>query len=395
MFKRDIEISLKKLSKFPAIAILGPRQSGKTTLVKINFKNHKFYSFEDPTIREFAQSDPKRFLSDSENKFGIILDEFQYVPELLSYIQLDIDNKKRPGYFILTGSQNFLMNQAITQTLAGRIGILTLLPLSLNELKENNLIKENNIDNVILNGFYPRLYAENFSPTDLYPSYIHTYIERDVRQLTNVGDLRTFQKFLGLCAGRIGQLLNLSDLATNCGISVPTASKWISILEASYVIFILQPYFNNFNKRLTKSPKLYFYDTGIACNLLGISSDNILSLSPFRGHLFENLIISDLKKQFYNYGITPPIYFWRDQNGRTEIDCLIDYESNLIPIEIKSSQTISMEYFKNLIDWGKIAQSISANNYIIYAGDTNQTRSSGNIINWESSANLIKKLYKF
>ncbi len=257
LFKRNLEKALARMKKFPVVAILGPRQSGKTTLSKSYFKKHVFVSLENPVTREFASSDPVRFLKDNENKYGLIIDEFQYVPQLLSYIQLEVDEKKRPGYFVLTGSQNFLMNQAITQSLAGRVGILTLLPLSCKELLENKLIKDG-INDVMFHGGYPRIYQENLLPTDVYPSYIQSYLEKDVRQITNVGDLHTFQKFLGLCAGRVGQLLNLSDLATNCGISVPTATRWLSVLEASYVLFLLQPHFNNFNKRLTKTPKLFF-----------------------------------------------------------------------------------------------------------------------------------------
>lgn len=393
-YNREIQESLERKSTFPVIAILGPRQSGKTTLVKNHFSKHAFFSLEDLSIREFITSDPKGFLKEHENEFGIILDEFQYAPQILSYIQLEVDEKNRPGYFVLTGSQNFLMNQAITQSLAGRVGILALLPFSLKELKDNKLLHENVLQ-AIINGGYPRIYSGGVSsPSDLYPDYIQTYVERDVRQLINVGDLRTFQKFLALCAGRIGQLLNLSDIATNCGISVPTAQKWISILEASYILFLLQPHFNNFNKRLVKTPKLYFYDTGVASNLLGITSDKILSLSPFRGPLFENMIIADIGKQFFNRGMRSPLYFWRDQNDRLEVDCIIDVEAKLFPVEIKSSQTPSIGYFNTLEKWNEIAQTSASDNYVVYAGDTNQERKKGTMIGWRRAADLVELIYK-
>lgn len=394
IYKRDLKKPLKRLLKFPVVAILGPRQSGKTTFVKENFKKHAFFSLEDPTIREFVISDPKGFLRENENSHGIIFDEFQYAPELLSYIQLDVDEKKRSGYFILTGSQNFLMNQAISQSLAGRVGILTLLPLSLSELKKNKLI-DDSIHEIILKGMYPRLYAKKIEPQDFYPSYIQTYIERDVRQLINVGNLRTFQKFLELCAGRIGQQLNLSDLASNCGISIPTVHSWLSLLEASYLIFLLRPHFANFNKRITKTPKLFFYDTGIACSLLGISTTKTLALSPFRGNLFENFIISDLCKQFFNNGQRPPLYFWRDANGRIEVDCIIDIENKLIPVEIKASETIaSNNFFKSLEEWNALSQTSPAFNYVVYGGEDNQTRNKGHIIGWKSESDLVEKVYK-
>jgi len=331
-----------------------------------------------------------------ENSKGIIIDEFQHVPDILSYIQLEVDAKKRPGYFILTGSQNFLMNQAITQTLAGRVGILTLPPLSIHELEQNNLLVNKKLDEIIFNGGYPKIYSENLQPTHIYPSYIQTYVERDVRQLTNVGDIRSFQRFMQLCAGRIGQLLNLSEIAGVCGISVSTAQRWISILDASYILFFLQPHFKNFNKRLTKSPKIYFYDTGLACSLLGIDAPNILALHSLQGSIFENFIIADIAKQYFNIGKRPPIYFWRDLNGRIEIDCIIEENLNLYPIEIKSGETIAKDYFNGLQEWNKISNTNPNNNFLIYGGELKQERSVGNIMGWKNIGNFvenIKKLY--
>ncbi len=311
MFLRDLEAILEEFKRFPVIAIIGPRQSGKTTLATKKFSNYVYTSLEHLKTRELAEDDPEKFLRLHENEHGIIIDEFQRVPDILSHIQLEVDTKKRPGYFVLTGSQNFLMNQAISQSLAGRVGILTLFPLSLNEMHENNLIPQT-VDEVMFNGFYPRLYAEKFPPHQLYPSYIQTYIERDVRQLSNIGDLSTFKKFVKLCAGRIGQLLNFNELANSCGMSVPTIQRWFSILEASYIVFRLHPYANNFNRRIIRHPKLYFYDTGVACSLLDIESPERLAIDRLRGSLFENFIIADLCKHFFNIGMQPRVYFWRD-----------------------------------------------------------------------------------
>jgi uncharacterized protein len=396
MFKRALESTLLSYTKFPAIAILGPRQSGKTTLAKSIFKDYEYVSFEDPDTRSLAKNDPQQFLRINENLNGIIIDEFQHVPDILSYIQLEVDEKNRPGYFVLTGSQNFLMNQAITQSLAGRVGILTLQPLSIKELEQSNLLADSlssSLDEIIFKGGYPRIYDKNFPPQELYPSYIQSYVERDIRQLTNVGDLRSFQRFMKLCAGRIGQLLNLSELASVCGVSVSTAKRWISILEASYVIFLLQTHFKNFNKRISKSPKIYFYDTGLACSLLGIDSSKLLSLHPLRGNIFECFIISDIFKQYLNIGKRPPVYFWRDLNGRLEVDCIVEEGLSLFPIEIKSGETVATDYFKNLKQWSMLAKTDLKDGYVIYGGSiTHQTRFEGNIINWKSAGSLIERL---
>lgn len=391
MFKRDLVNTLMRFAKFPVVGLFGPRQSGKTTLVKNVFKNHRYLNFEDPGIRDFATQDPKSFLKQYENQYGIILDEFQYVPQILSYIQIESDEKKRPGYFVLIGSQNFLMNQAITQSLAGRIGILTLLPLSLHELKENDLLP-NDVHKLILSGNYPRIYAEHFTTEEFYPSYIHSYVERDIRQLINVENLRKFRKFMQLCAARIGQLLNVSDLAVSCGINERTVESWLSILEASYIIFLLQPHHKNFNKRIIKTPKLYFYDTGLACALLGIKLLEEFSLSSVKGNLFESLIIADFYKQFYNSGSQPSLYFWRDKNGYIEIDCLMDRAGQLTPLEIKSGETISNMFFESLKKWHELAKTNMEDGYIIYGGDLTQNRKIGKVISWQNAGDLIGKL---
>lgn len=265
------------------------------------------------------------------------------------------------------------------------------MPFSIHELKENGLLGLQS-SHTLFKGGYPRIYAAKIDPVDFYSSYINTYIERDVRQLINVGDLNTFQKFLALCAGRVGQLLNLSELAMSCGISISSATRWLSVLQASYIIFILQPHFNNFNKRINKTPKLFFYDTGVACSLLRIVNEKTLALTPFRGNLFENLIISDFFKQYYNNGMRPSLYFWRDKNGRIEVDCIIDQGTKLVPIEIKASQTIATNFFNGIVRWNELSDTLPADNYIIYAGDTNQKRNKGRIIGWQSAATLIDKL---
>jgi|SaaInlLV_10m_DNA_2_1039722.scaffolds.fasta_scaffold00046_51 uncharacterized protein len=392
-FSRTLAKKFERYVKFPVIVVQGPRQSGKTTLVRHYFKNYKYINLEKPEDRDFAINDPEGFLAKYENKNGIIIDEFQYAPQLLSYIQVDVDEKKRSGYFILTGSQNFLMNQNITQSLAGRVGILTLLPFSNKELITNK-INSQDYNKAIINGCYPRLYEKEMLPEELYPSYIQTYVERDARQVISIDSLKTFQKFIALCAGRIGQLLNISEISMNCGIDRKTADKWISILEASYILFMLQPYFKNYNKRITKTAKIYFYDTGLACSLLKIRTADDLALSPFRGHLFENFIIADFYKQYYNRAINPPLYFWRDQNGIIEIDCIVDKGSKQIPIEIKSGATIAPTFFRSLGLWSQIADKDPKNGYIIYGGESVQLRKSGHVLGWKEATDLMEKIEK-
>lgn len=391
MITRDLKDTLVRFAKFPVVGVFGPRQSGKTTLVKNHFKDHKYLNFEDPDTRDFASNDPRGFLNAHENPHGLILDEFQYVPQILSYVQLESDEKKRPGYFVLTGSQNFLMNQAVTQSLAGRIGILTLLPLSLHELNYAGLLADN-VNEMLLKGSYPRLYTDQFTPDEFYPSYIHSYVERDVRQLVNVENLRIFRKFMQLCAARVGQLLNISDLAMNCGVNQKTIEKWLSILEASYILYLLVPYHKNFSKRAIKTPKLFFYDTGLACSLLGIKTIEDISLSPWKGHLFECLIISDFYKQFYNAGSQPTLYFWRDKNGYIEVDCVVERASRLFSIEIKSAETVRSDLFTSLEKWQELTQADATTSYLVYGGDLTQKRSQGNLVDWKNAGTLISKI---
>lgn len=370
---------LKLAQKMPAIAVLGPRQSGKTTLATTTFPNYQYVSLEDPDNLEFATTDPRSFFKQYANK--VIIDEAQKAPKLFSYLQTIIDSNPIAGNFILTGSQNFLLQANISQSLAGRVAILTLLPLSMRELI-NTAYQANDLEKIMVTGFYPKIYAAKLEAQDWYPSYIQTYLERDVRQLKNVHDLGDFQRFVKMCAGRTGQLLNLSSLANDCGITYNTAKAWLSLLEASFIVFLLQPYYRNFGKRLIKAPKLYFYDIGVACSLLGIDQPEQLQTSYLRGSLFENLVISELIKHYYNQGKIPKLYFWRDQVGH-EIDCIYE-ENGLIAIELKSGRTITQDAFANLRYWKKLIPDGAGKAFVIYGGDTNQLRSDVTVVSWKN-----------
>lgn len=391
MFSRDIEKTLQEYAKFPVVAVLGPRQSGKTTLVRHAFAHHKFLSLDHEVTRAFAIDDPEGFLRTHENDHGIILDEFQYAPALTTYIKLLVDQKKHPGYFVLTGSQNFLANRAITESLAGRVGIMHLLPFSNHELIANNLT-QGSLHNVIFSGCYPRVYDDGIAPDKFYPSYILSYVQRDIEAHISPKNISTFRRFLQLCAGRIGQLCNVSALATETGISSPTAKEWLSLLEASYVLFFLEPHYNNFNKRLIKMPKLYFFDTGLACSLLRIDSAQVLHNSHFYGALFESMIISDLYKQYCNLGRRPPLYFWRDAGGAHEVDCLLDHGSVIHPIEIKAGTTVTQDAFRGLDYWNSLANADPNNGYVVYAGTERQFRKQAHVIGWQESASLLEHL---
>ena len=385
MIKRDIQDQLLKLAgKFPVIAVIGPRQSGKTTLVKATFPEMEYANLEEPDTRLFAQNDPRSFLSNRKN--GLVIDEAQRVPELFSYVQTMVDEKKIPGSFILTGSHNFLMQEKISQTLAGRVAILTLLPFSLNEVRPDN--SHDDFSNFIFRGFYPPIYDRKIEPTDWYPNYIRTYLERDVRLIKNIPDLNSFTLFVKLCAGRIGQLLNLSSLAVEAGISVNTVKSWLSVLEASYIIFRLEPHFQNFNKRLVKMPKLYFYDTGLACSLLGLESVNQISTHYLVGSLFENLVLSDLLKYKMNRGLNSNFYYWRDKLGR-EIDCLIDSGLEKIILEIKSGKTINEEFFNGLNFYKDLSENENIFSYLIYGGEKTEARSAGKVLPWNKATTVF------
>ncbi len=393
MFRRELEpILLKRAQKIPVIAILGPRQSGKTTLAKGVFSQHKYVSLENHDDRELATNDPRGFLDLHKNIFGIILDEIQHAPKLLSYIQTYVDEAHRPGHIILTGSQNILLNAAISQTLAGRIAIFTLLPFSINELKSNGLLGDR-VEDLAYKGGYPRIYTYDLEPTSWYADYIETYVERDVRQIAQVADLSTFKRFIRLCAGQVGQLLNFVSLANDCGIDQRTAKAWLSILEASYIVFLLQPHHVNFRKRLIKSPKLYFYDSGLVCALLDIKSSSQLDTHYLRGGIVESLLISEIIKYYYNRGERPHhVYFWRNQTGN-ELDCVIQKNNQLVPIEIKAGQTVNSSFFTGLNYWATLAQTPKPNGYVLYGGNTNQTWPQGKVVSWKNLANIFEDDY--
>ncbi len=386
--KRDIEESIQKIyRKIPVIVVTGPRQSGKTTLCKNFFSSKKYINLEELDKRDFALSDPKGFL----NQYGydVIIDEIQRAPQLLSYIQVIVDENPK-AKFILTGSSQFELMSKITQSLAGRAIIVRLLPFSLKELKVLYKNKMPDVFSFLIKGFYPRLHINKIEQSIFYGSYISTYIERDLRLLINLKDLHLFQKFLKLCAGRIGNILNLSSLANDIGVSHTTVKTWINLLETSNIIFLLKPYYKNISKRLIKSPKLYFYDTGIAAYLLGIETKEQLLRDPLRGALFENLVISEFIKMRFNNLKDNNLYFYRDSNG-TEIDLMCVKGNEIIPIEIKSGETITDEYFKNI---KKIKHSLPNICYpsVIYAGNDIQMRTDINVYPYFDINNLFKNI---
>ena len=376
MIERTLASKVTSLAqKFQVITLIGPRQSGKTTLVRATFPDLPYVSLEEPDIRQIALTDPRGFLSNYPN--GVILDEIQNTPELFSYVQRIVD-ENRQIQFILTGSSNFLLMEKISQTLAGRTAVLHLLPFSLQELEPLT----DSYENLIFKGQYPRIYDRTIPPPDFYPSYIQTYVDRDVRMIKNIGDINAFIQFTQLCAGRIGQPLNNASLANDAGISPNTAKSWLSILESSYILYRLQPYHRNFNKRLIKSPKLYFYDTGVACSLLGIREQEQVNLHYMKGSLFENLILNEFIKRSYNRGENRQPYYWQDNHGK-EIDCLLVNGEKVAAVEIKSGKTISTSYFENLIYWRSMTALPENQVYVVYGGEQSMQTSAGTLISWK------------
>ncbi|HJH60064.1 MAG TPA: ATP-binding protein [Bacteroidetes bacterium] len=379
MIQRLLQTKLSELiQKYPIVTLTGPRQSGKSTLLRYSFPDYKYVSLEDPDIRLFATDDPRGFLSTYPDK--TIIDEAQRVPTLFSYIQTHTDKAGKEGMYLLAGSHNFLLMENINQSLAGRTAILKLLPFSHTEMKKGDILPCS-IDEEIFKGNYPRLYDKNIAPSDYYPFYVQTYVERDVRLMKNIGDLSKFIRFIKLCAGRIGQLLNLSSLANECGVAVSTISAWISVLEASYLCYLLKPDYNNYAKRLVKTPKLYFYDTGLACSLLDIRTPEQVSTHFLRGGLFENMVINEFIKSSYNRGEEPSLTFWRDSTGN-EVDLLQYVNGKQYAYEIKSGATFSPDFFKGISKWAKLSGASSDQCYVIYNGDKNMQTSSGGLIKW-------------
>jgi predicted AAA+ superfamily ATPase len=381
MVVRAASQKLKQLvTKFPVVGLLGPRQSGKTTLAKELFPKKPYVSFENQDTVLLAIRDPRAFLSAYKN--GAVFDEIQRAPQLLSYLQELVDaHKKKAGLFVITGSQNLLLLETITQTLAGRIAFIQLLPFSLTELRDTNFGKQT-LDGFLFRGGYPRLYQQRIAPTDYYPNYLLTYVERDVRQIKNISNLALFQRFLKICATRTGQQLNYSAIANDCGIDQKTVLNWLGILEASFIAFRLQPYYNNLGKRLLQMPKLYFYDTGLCSSLLEIENEKQMANHPLRGALMENLMIIELLKSRLNRGLRSNLFYWRDRTGN-EIDLLLDQSDAVVPIEIKSSTTFHLNFLKGIRYWQKLNPKLKSS-YLVFNGKDGQVEKT-KILNWENT----------
>lgn len=379
MIKRALQTKLLELiKKYPIVTLTGPRQSGKSTLLQHSFPDYNYISLEDPDMRLFAVDDPHGFLATYPDK--TIIDEAQRVPTLFSYIQTHTDKEGREGMYLLAGSHNFLLMENINQSLAGRTAVLKLLPFSHAEMLHGGILPRT-VDEEIFKGSYPRLYDKDISPTDYYPFYIQTYVERDVRLMKNIGDLSKFIRFIKLCAGRIGQLLNLSSLANECGVAVSTISTWLSVLEASYICYLLKPDYNNYAKRLVKTPKLYFYDTGLACSLLDIRTAEQVSTHFLRGGLFENLVINEFIKSAYHKGEMPDATFWRDSTGN-EVDLLQYVGGKPYAYEIKSGATYSPNFFSGIAKWAKLSGAEQEQCFAIYNGEKNLKTSTGELLKW-------------
>ena len=373
----------ERLAKFPILTLTGPRQSGKSTLLKNSFPEYAYFNLERLDYQRLIKNDPIGFLQNQGEK--IIFDEAQRVPELFNYIQVISDERNTPGQYILSGSQSFLMNNYISQSLAGRTSVNRLFPFDMNEIGTTDSIIE-----AIFKGFYPRIYDYKIEPTEFYPPYIQTYIERDVRSLKSIENLTTFSRFLGLCAGRIGQVLNLTSLANDTGISVNTAKSWLSLLEASFILFTLQPYYKNFSKRLIKSPKIYFYDTGLVCSLLNIQSVEMIQTHYLYGALFENFIIAEIMKLQAHNGKKSTLYFWRDNNG-VELDCLVERgNGQLCVIEIKGGATINQDYLKHIKRFNP--DGIKTEKYVIYTGKETINIGNVNIIGQKDMLSCLKSI---
>jgi len=383
MIKRDAEKELRSLAKqFKAVAITGPRQSGKTTLAKYVFGSLPYVNLENPDSRRYAIEDPRGFLK--EYSGGAVLDEVQRTPELFSYLQQILDEDKAKGRFILTGSNNFMIQENISQTLAGRIAYLNLLPFVISELTPGDV---GDLNDRILIGCYPPVFDQKIDFDKWYPNYIRTYIERDVRLIRNISNLDLFGKFLKLCAGRTGQLLNVNSIAIEVGADNKTITSWLGLLENSFIIFRLFPHHRNFNKRIVKMPKLYFYDSGLVCSLLGIRQEEQLKLHPLYGNIFETFVVSEIRKHLFNRGIQSGLYFWRDNTGH-EIDLLIESGNRLLPVEIKSGQTITQDFFKPVEYWKKLSGTNEC--VIVHAGNNSQRRTSGTqVITWRGIHKII------
>jgi len=385
MFNRDMHAELLEMAKqYPVVTVTGPRQSGKTTLVRLAFPDKPYVNLESIAVKQLVEADPVGFLDKYPD--GAIIDEIQCHPELLSDIQVRVDAKQAAGMFILTGSHQVGLQGAIAQSLAGRTAVLHLLPMSLSELAAAN--QEDTLDALLLKGCFPRIYHDRLDPTKAYNGYVQTYLERDVRQMLEVKNLHAFRKFITLCAGRIGQVFNKESMANEVGVSSKTIAHWLSILEASYIIFLLPPYFENIGKRLIKSPKLYFCDVGLAAYLLGIETTTQMSRDPLRGQLFENLVILELIKKRWNQGLEHRLHFYRDSN-QNEVDVLYQTGHHVIPIEIKSSKTFHASFGRALAYLKRIMPERVVHATVVYAGDAEQRVSDMRLLNYAHAARAL------
>jgi predicted AAA+ superfamily ATPase len=387
--RQALGVLLQRATLYPVVTVLGPRQSGKTTLCQMAFPDKPYVNLEQPDVREFAQQDPKAFLAQFPD--GAVLDEIQNVPSLLSWIQVLTDADPRKGRFVLTGSHQLQVSAQITQSLAGRTAVLELLPLSLSELaKANDLpaVEPADVNGLMLQGGYPRIHAQSMPPEVMLSDYFATYVERDVRQLINLRHLREFGQCVRLLAGRTGQLLNQTSLGNEVGVSSNTITQWLSILEASFLVFSLAPWSVNIGKRLVKSPKIYFYDVGLACWLLGIKTVEQLQHHPLRGALFENLVVLEVLKSLRNQGLRDPLYFFRDSNG-LEIDLLLDHANGLQLVEIKASQTVSAPLFKNLRTVSTLLGDRVKSQHLIYGGAERQDRTGVEVMPYGQAGTLV------
>ena len=386
MIKREIQNELALVAKeYPVVTISGPRQSGKTTLAKMQFPDHTYCNLEDPDTRRLAEQDPRAFFA--QYPAPMIIDEVQRVPELLSYIQGLADETKERGQYILTGSHQLSLRQAVSQSLAGRTALLELLPLSIAELALAGI--ELSRDETIFQGFYPRIYSENVTPQTLYRNYLRTYVERDVRQILNIKELSLFEQFIRLLAGRTGQVLNLHSLGNDIGVTSKTLREWLSVLEASFIVFRLPPYFENFGKRIIKSPKIYFTDTGLLCYLLGIEKPEQIMRDPAFGQLFETLVVMEALKTRFNQGKQPNLYFFRDNNGH-EVDLLYSKGRTLFPIEIKAAMTWNSNFLKGIDHFKRTIPAASESGAVIYSGEMEPQFENTTVINFKRTGELFQ-----
>jgi uncharacterized protein len=372
-------------AKFPIVSVTGPRQSGKTTLLKNIFPEYRYVSLENADYQAFATEDPRRFLATFDRY--VIFDEAQRVPHLFNYLQEKVDTDGINGQYILSGSQNYLLMERITQSLAGRVALFKLFPFSFDELASEQLLPAR-FEELIYSGFYPRVYNQDIAPADFYPNYLETYVQRDIQQLAAVQDLAQFRRFVALCAGRVGQPINYQTLGTDTGISSVTAKAWMSLLETSHITFLLPPYHRNFSKRLSKTPKLYFYDVGFAAYLLGIKEPAMLDTHFARGHLFENLIVAELVKREYIQGWQSDLHFWKESNQH-EVDVVKEVNGKLVAAEIKSGMTINSSFFDNLSFLKKYGGDAIGDCFLIYGGSESQQRSVADVRAWQDLKDIF------